>query len=279
MKSTIQKLLGSTIVLPCTAVLIFTCGCGQPQEAETETSSEQMVSEKSSTDESMSTETPETDMPSLSEQLAEKAAASAANAPQERRDAFKQGIDVVRESGIEKSAKQTGDMAVDGELTGWDGTSVKLSELWEEGPVVLMWYRGGWCPYCNIQLRAMQKSLDAIESAGARLVVLTPELPEKAKKTAESNDLDIVALHDKDSQLARKYGILFDLPEPIVPIYRDKLKLSTFNGNDKMELPLSATYVIDTSGKITYSFLDADYKQRAEPAEVVEAVKAVANQN
>ena len=87
---------------------------------------------------------------------------------------------------------------------------------------------------------------------------------------------DIVALHDKGNELARKYGIVFQLPAPIVPAYRDRLKLPEYNGNDVMELPLPATYVINKSGKITYAFLDADYKKRAEPAEVIEAVKAAA---
>jgi peroxiredoxin len=223
------------------------------------------------------TESESTSLTPLSEQLAAKAEASAASAPAELRAAFKAGIDVVRDLGIEESAKQVGDMAVDGELAGWDGTSVKLSDLWNEGPIVLMWYRGGWCPYCNIQLRAMQASLGEIENAGAKLVVLTPELPEKAKETADAANIEIVALHDKDSALAEQYGILFDLPEAIVPIYRDKLKLPEYNGSDKLQLPLAATYVIDKSGKITFAFLDADYKKRAEPADVLAAVRAAAN--
>ena len=158
-------------------------------------------------------------------------------------------------------------------MKGWDENEVTLSEVWSENPVILMWYRGGWCPYCNLQLRAMQKQLSAIEGAGAKLIVLTPELPEKAKETAETNDLDMLVLHDRNNELAKKFGIVFDLPESIVPIYRDKLQLAKFNGNDAMELPLAATYVINTDGKITYAFLDADYKKRAEPTDVVAAVK------
>ncbi|WP_084422546.1 peroxiredoxin-like family protein [Rubripirellula obstinata] len=212
---------------------------------------------------------------SLAEQLAAKAAGFAETAPPQLRQAFSKGVDIVRATGIEQSAKQVGDMAVDAKLVGWDGKMVQLSDMWKESPIVLMWYRGGWCPYCNIQLNAMQRSLNEIEGAGAKLVVLTPELPEKAKETAEANNLGIVALHDEKNAVADDYGILFDLPKPILPIYRDKLKMGTYNGHSKMELPLSATYVIDQSGKITYAFLDADYKNRAEPAEVIAAVKTV----
>ena len=210
----------------------------------------------------------------LSEQLAEKAAGFAKQAPADRLATFAKGIADVRESGIENSAKQVGEDAVDGTLKGWKGDSVTLSKLWSEGPVVLMWYRGGWCPYCNIQLRAMQQSLDKIENAGAKLVVLTPELPEKAKETAEASGISIVALHDKDLALAKQYGTVFELPDAIAPMY--KSRLPQYNGNNAMELPLSAPYVINSSGKITYAFLDAYYKKRAEPGEVIAAVQAAA---
>ncbi|WP_442512147.1 peroxiredoxin-like family protein [Novipirellula sp. SH528] len=209
----------------------------------------------------------------LKQELAEIAATTVTRFPPEMVAKFRNGVAEVKASGIEKSAKQVGDAAVDGKLTGWDGKSVQLSQLWSEGPVVLMWYRGGWCPYCNAQLRAMQKQLSAIEGAGARLVVLTPELPEKAKETAAVNNLNMVALHDKDSQLARQYGIVFSLPETIVPIFQDKL--ASFNGNEATELPLSATYVIDTDGNITYAYLNADYTKRAEPVDVIAAVKSL----
>ena len=211
----------------------------------------------------------------LSKQLSMMTEERMAKAPEAMKVAFKKGIESVKGTGIEKSAMQVGDNAIDAELTGWDGETVKLSELWSEKPVVLMWYRGGWCPYCSLQLRAMQQNLDQIKGAGATLVVLTPELPEKAKATAETNDLDMVALHDKDSALADQYGIMYELPESIAGIYRDKLKLPEYNGSDKLQLPLSATYVVDIDGTITYAFLDADYKKRAEPSEVIEAVEMI----
>ena len=212
----------------------------------------------------------------LSSQLEEKASQSRSRMPGPMLETFKKGIESVRETGVEENAKQVGDDAIDAQLAGWDGKSVTLSELWKKGPVVLMWYRGGWCPYCNIQLRAMQNSLDEMKGSGATLVVLTPELPEKAKATAEANELSMVALYDKNSAVAKQYGIVFQLPEAIVPAYRDRIKLPEYNGSDAMELPLAATYVINPDGKITYAFLDADYKKRAEPSEVIAAVKQAA---
>ena len=166
-------------------------------------------------------------------------------------------------------------MAPDATLTNFNGESVQLSSLWQEGPVVLMWYRGGWCPYCNIQLQAMNAKLKEIQGAGAQLVVLSPEIAEKAKETAAKTGAAFVAFQDTDSAVAREYGLVYQLDEAIVPMYRDRLKLNEFNGNEKMELPLAATYVIDKDGVIRYAFLDADYKKRAEPSEVVAAVKAL----
>ncbi len=212
----------------------------------------------------------------LSEQLEVVAQDASKRLPKPLMEVFQQGIESVRSTGIEKSAKQVGDKAIDAELAGWNGDVIRLSDLWSSGPIVLMWYRGGWCPYCNVQLQAMQKELKNIEGAGAKLVVLTPELPEKAKATAEKNDLDFIALYDKENVIAKKYGLVFKLPEPILPIYRDRIKLNEQNGSDEMELPLSATYLINQQGIITYAFLDADYKKRAEPSEVVQAVSALA---
>ncbi|WP_182870931.1 peroxiredoxin-like family protein [Stieleria mannarensis] len=213
------------------------------------------------------------DPSTLAAQLQETAVNASKRYSAEVLQTFQTGIENVRATGIEQLAKQVGDKAADATLKGWGEQPVTLSEVWAKNPVILMWYRGGWCPYCNLQLRAMQKQLSAIEGAGAKLVVLTPELPENAKQTAESNDLDMLVLHDANNQLAKKFGIVFQLPDAILPVYRDKLELAKRNGNDAMELPLAATYVINTDGKITYAFLDADYKKRAEPAEVVAAVK------
>nr|WP_231943648.1 peroxiredoxin-like family protein [Aeoliella mucimassa] len=214
----------------------------------------------------------------LAEQLEETNKKSVDRLPEATRMKFKQAIDEVRESKIEKTAKQVGDQAPDGTLAGWDGEEVTLSELWKEQPIVLMWYRGGWCPYCNLQLKAMEESLGELEGAGARLVVLSPELPENAKQTAEANELTFKVLHDSQSELAHKYGIVFPLSDLITGIYRDRLKLPAVNGYDTMELPLAATYIVDRQGVIRYAFLDADYKKRAEPAEIIKAVKTLDNE-
>ena len=150
-----------------------------------------------------------------------------------------------------------------------------LSDLWKEKPLVVVWYRGGWCPFCNGHLKELQKALDAIAEAGGQVVAISPELPESASETAANNDLSFTLLTDQGNELARKYNLVFKLPDFVEPIYRERIQLEKYNGEDSYELPLAATYVIDAGGKIRYAFLDADYKLRADPEEILAALKSL----
>ncbi|MEM6798735.1 MAG: peroxiredoxin-like family protein [Planctomycetota bacterium] len=213
--------------------------------------------------------------PRLDEQLKEISAGFAKKAPPAMREAFAKGIQQVEETGILERALGVGDKAVDAELTAVDGAAVRLSKLWSEKSLVIAFYRGGWCPYCNAQLRALEQSLAALGDAGAELVAITPELPKSVKETAKRNQLTLTVLTDEGNALAGEMGIAFRLPDAILPIYKQRVDLEKFNGDDSFTLPLAATYVVGTDGIIRYAFLDADYKRRAEPADVVAAVKAL----
>lgn len=220
--------------------------------------------------------TKKTDKPeTLAAQLEAQAAQFKSAMPARIQKTFQQAIEDVRKTGIEKSAKGVKDKAPDGKLLGLDKKPVVLSELWKEKPLVVTWYRGGWCPYCNLQLKALENSLKSIDGQGATLVAISPELPKHVKTTVKKNKLNYKVLHDKENKLAHKYGIVFKLPEALLPIYKDRLQIDKINGYEKMELPLAATYVIDTKGVIRYAFLNADYTKRAEPADVVKAVNKI----
>lgn len=190
---------------------------------------------------------------------------------------FKKAIDELKASGITDKAKKAGDLAPDFELENANGKKVKLKDLLSKGPIVLTWYRGAWCPYCNLQLSTYQMVLDKINALGANLVAITPQLPDKSLNQIEKNKLKFEVLSDPDNKTAKKYGIVFKLPDFVNKYYKNdfKLDLSVYNGNDKNELPLAVTYVIDANGKITYAFLSADYKERAEPKEIIAALKAL----
>lgn len=213
--------------------------------------------------------------PSLGQRLEEMKEAFAARAPEERKQAYAEGIEAVAKSGIVEKAIRTGDEAPDFTLSNATNEKVSLSEKLEDGPVVLMWYRGGWCPYCNLQLRAMQEVLPKIEAAGGRLIALTPELPDKSLSTVEKNELKFDVLTDAGQEVARDYGLVFELTPEVTGYYQEHFDLKEYNGAEAAdnELPLAATYVIDTDGKVAWHFLDADYRQRAEPSEVIEALK------
>ena len=155
------------------------------------------------------------------------------------------------------------------------GQEVTLSEVLKKGPVVLTWYRGGWCPYCNIALAAYQEKLTEIRAAGASLVALTPELPEKSMITSESLKLDFNVLTNLNDEVARKYRLVCELTLGVEKLLKEFFDLTKFNGEaagDK-ELSLSATYIIDEKGVIRWALVNADYRQRAEPADIAASLE------
>jgi len=212
-------------------------------------------------------------LPPVEKELNEYKRAFEKKVPADLVKTYEEGIELVRKSGVLEKAIKVGDKAPDFELPDATGKTVKLSELTANGPVVLTWYRGGWCPYCNIQLRGMQKLLPEMKAAGATLLALSPEKPDNSLSTAEKNKLEFIVLSDKGNTAARKFGVVYKLPEKVADSFKERIDLAKLNGDDSMELPLAATYVIDAEGKVRYAFIDADYRKRAEPKDVLEAVK------
>ena len=179
------------------------------------------------------------------------------------------------EAGVEAQAKQVGDQAPDFSLSNATGQSIRLSEYLAKGPVVLTWYRGGWCPYCNITLRQLQLELPNFQAKGANLIALTPELPDKSLSTQEKHALEFEVLSDVGNEVARAYGIVFKLTEEVGEMYQNAFDLHAYNGDESKELPLAATYVIDVEGNIQYAFLDAEYRNRAEPSDILKILDSL----
>jgi peroxiredoxin len=198
---------------------------------------------------------------------------SSKTAPPERLRIYEQGIEEVRKSGVIEKALKVGDRAPDFELPDANGKKVKLSELLSRGPVVVTWYRGGWCPYCNIALRGFHNSLPEIRSAGASLVAISPETPDNSLSTSEKNHLDFEVLSDRGNKVAHAYGVAYKIPKVVAEQFKGRLDLAKHNADDSDELPLGATYVIDREGIIRFAFVDADYRKRAEPADVIAALR------
>jgi peroxiredoxin/YHS domain-containing protein len=186
---------------------------------------------------------------------------------------FEKSIEEVRSATKDTRRLAVGDMLPELTLPDATGNPRSLNSMLAAGPMVVTFYRGGWCPYCNTQLQAYQQMLPELLQAGAQLVAISPQSPDASLSTAEKNKLEFPVLSDATSAAAKAFGIAFTPPPSVAAMYRPLLEKSNAPGND--QLPMAATYVIDSTGRITYASVSADYRQRAEPAEVLAAVKAI----
>jgi peroxiredoxin len=210
----------------------------------------------------------------LSEQLAAFKAEFARTAPAGRPALYEAKIEELRRSFARKEAVAAGDQAPDFSLPDVHGNSVSLSSLLKEGPVVLTFYRGGWCPYCNIQLRAYQAILPQIRALGGCLAAISPQLPDSSLSTAETNALSFPVLSDVGNFAARNFGLVYALPEELRAAMRSNNKaLPGINGDESWELPVPATYVIRTDRRIALAYIDVDYRKRLEPNAILAALK------
>jgi len=177
-------------------------------------------------------------------------------------------------SDVGATAKQVGDTAPDFSLPNVTGGTLNLKKLLADGPVVLSFYRGGWCPFCNLEFHALQASLPEIQSLGARLVGVTPETPDNALSTKEKHALEFYVLSDLGNVIARHYGLLMEVYEELRPLYREwGIDLPAANGDESHELPIPATYVIDREGVIRAAYVNRNYTRRMEPADIIAALK------
>ena len=244
-----NRILTGMIFLILVAMLLIHCG-----NAEKET---------------IKIETVATTIPSLQALLDAKSADFAKMAPEEMKQVFAEGLRQIASSGVLETALTKGDKAPDFELLNAKGQMVRLSDLLKTGPVVLSWYRGGWCPYCNIQLNAYNQALNEFEAANGQLVAISPENPDSTTATSANNNLNFEVLSDNANRVAKQFGVVYTLPEEVVKFYEGRIDLSAYNENDLNQLPLAVTYIIDKNMNIQYAFIDADYKKRAEISELI----------
>ncbi len=220
-------------------------------------------------------ETTITEETSLQDELDVKKKAFNEKAPEAKKKMYAKGIESVANSGVLEKALQVGDAAPNFTLTNATGEKISLIEQLKKGPVVLTWYRGGWCPYCNITLNRLQKELPKFRKLGANLLALSPELPDSSISTKEKNELTFEVLSDLGNKVARDYGVVYKLPDPVAEAYQNGFDLHKYNGDESDELPLSATYVIAQDGIIKFAFLDAEYRNRAEPSEIIKVLESL----
>lgn len=159
-----------------------------------------------------------------------------------------------------------------------DGKLISLVDLLQQGPVVVTFYRGSWCPYCNLQLRALQARLADIHALGAQLVAISPQVPDGSMTKDEMQDLEFLVLSDQDAKVASQYGVAWQVPEFLAEHMRvdRKLDLEAINNGNGSVLPIPATFVIGQDGVVTWRYVDVDYRTRSEPEDIIQALKLLA---
>ena len=181
----------------------------------------------------------------------------------------------LEDASISKNALTVGAMAKEIKLPNALGNEVSLFDTLEENDfVVVSFYRGSWCAYCNLELKALQGINEELKQLGAKLIAVSPQSPDASMSTKEKNELEFEVLSDNSNLIAKEYGLVFSLAEEIRPIYLSfGIDLPATNKEDSYEIPMPATYVINKNKEIIFSFIDEDYTKRCEPDDIIEAIK------
>jgi len=212
----------------------------------------------------------------LKQELTDYRAEFKRTAPAGRAALYDAKVEELRQRFPMEQALAVGDEAPDFTLPDAHGHPVALAEALRQGPAILVFYRGGWCPYCNIQLRAYQRALPEISALGGRLIAISPQLPDGSLSTAEKNQLDFDVLSDLGNIVARAFGLVYALPEELREAMRSNGKaLPGINGDESWELPLPAVYVVDRTRHIALARVEIDYRNRLEPAEIIASLSAL----
>lgn len=180
-------------------------------------------------------------------------------------------------SGAAGRALKAGDRAPAFALEAPDGTPVTSADLLAQGPLVVSFYRGVWCPYCNMELQALEAARAEFEAAGAKLVAISPQNRVNSRKSLRENALGFPILSDTGNTVAAAFGLRFALPGYLVELYKSLGNmLPLFNGDDSWTLPMPGRFVIGSDGVIAYAEVNPDYTRRPEPADMLPAIRRAA---
>lgn len=188
---------------------------------------------------------------------------------------FSSFVDQLAKDDVAGDALKAGDPAPDFTLTNALGKEINLKQELANGPVILTWYRGGWCPYCNLALNFLQRHLHEFKSYGAQLLAITPETPDQSMSTKEKHNLEFEVLTDESNVVAIQYGGVHGLPEEIRDIYATRGVGDYYRDYKNVEFPVPATYIIDQSAFIRFVFAESDYRKRVEPSDIIDALKSL----
>ncbi|MET3828135.1 peroxiredoxin [Sphingomonas sp. PvP055] len=177
-------------------------------------------------------------------------------------------------SGAAARALKAGDKAPAFTLNDPDGQAVSSADLLGNGPLVVSFYRGVWCPYCNMELQALQAVLPEFEKLGASLIAISPQTSVNSRKSVRQNELGFPILSDTHNDVAAAFGLRFEMPDYLVDLYKGlKNDLPTFNGDPSWTLPMPGRFVIAQDGTILYAEVNPDYTRRPEPDDMLPALR------
>ena len=181
----------------------------------------------------------------------------------------------LEKSGIKGQALQVGDQLPEVDLSNQDGSMVNCNDLCSKRPLIITFYRGFWCPYCNLDMSNLQTYVPEIEKLGATLIAISPEKPEYSQRIINRHKLTFDILFDKRNDIADSFGLRFEMPKDLVELYRDKFNynLKLYHGDDDWTLPVPARFLIDTNGIIRYAENTPDYTTRPDPDDLIKVLK------
>jgi peroxiredoxin len=202
-------------------------------------------------------------------------------APQEVQELFALATKELEEKKLSEQALKKGDTVPNEVLLDVYSKQIELYEYFKDSDfIVLNFYRGGWCPYCNLELKAFQEIVPQLKALNSKLIAVSPQLPDLSLSTKEKDNLEFDVLSDLYNKLAKKFGLVFSLDERLRPIYKDfGIDIPASNQDESYEIPMPATYVVNKEYKIIYSFIQEDYTKRAEPLEILELIKNEVNKH
>jgi len=190
--------------------------------------------------------------------------------PPKKAEIIEDAIQALAKEFQNRRTLRIGDQAPDFVLQNIDGKLIYLSERLEQGAVLLSFYFGSWSPYCNLELRAYQGLLPQIKALGSSMIAISPQTPDASRKTALRNALSFDLLSDKNCQVARDYGIVFEVSDPLKQLYSELgHALPDYNGTEDWLLPVPATFIIDRQQHIALAHIEVDYRKRYEPTDAI----------
>jgi peroxiredoxin len=199
------------------------------------------------------------------------------NAPAWIHEMIHRATDQLIASGAAERALKADERAPEFTLKDANGDDVSSRNLLAKGPLVVTFYRGVWCPYCNMDLQALQEALRTVRERGGRLVAISPQTQSNSRKSLRDNNLTFPILSDPGNEVAARFGLRFEMPDYLIALYRGTFNndLSRINGDSSWTLPMPARYVIGTDGVIAYAEVNPDYTHRPDPEELLPVLSAL----